>query len=73
MLHRASELRVDDLLQLNSINEVVEVLAGIPDGEPVAVLMVEGEPNVELGRFHGIAGLTLQGSNWNDAEITRVC
>ncbi len=53
------------------IDEVVEVLAGIPDGEPVAILMLEGEPNVELARSHGIAGLTLQGSNWNDAEITR--
>lgn len=53
------------------IDEVIEALAGVPDGEPVAVLMLEGEPNVELGRFYGIAGLTLQGSNWNDAEITR--
>ncbi|MEG3863625.1 DUF5906 domain-containing protein [Microcoleus sp. herbarium12] len=53
------------------IDEVVEVLAGVPDGEPVAVLMLEGEPNVELARPHGIAALTLQGSNWNDAEITR--
>lgn len=53
------------------IDEVVEVLAGVPDGELIAVLMLEGEPNVEFARSHGIAGLTLQGSNWNDAEITR--
>ncbi|TAG97464.1 MAG: helicase superfamily 3 [Oscillatoriales cyanobacterium] len=53
------------------IEEVVETLKGIPDDKPVAVLMLEGEPNVELARSHGIAGLTLQGSNWNDAEITR--
>lgn len=53
------------------IDEVVEVLVGVPDGEPVAILMLEGEPNVELARSYGIAALTLQGSNWNDAEITR--
>ena len=52
------------------IDEVVEILADIPDGEPVAVLMFEGEPNVELARLHGVAALTLQGSNWNDAETT---
>jgi len=51
------------------IDEVVEVLAAIPDGVPVAVLMLEGEPNVELGRSHSIAGLTLQGSNWSHPEI----
>jgi hypothetical protein len=32
-------------------------------------LIVEGEPNVELARLHGIAALTLQGSNWSHPEI----
>ncbi len=52
------------------IDEVVEVLAGVPDGEPVAVLMLEGEPNVELARSHGIASLTMQGSNWSQGETS---
>jgi hypothetical protein len=53
------------------IDEVVETLKGVPDDEPVAVLMPEGEPNVELGRLHAIPALTLQGSSWDEAEITR--
>jgi|GEM_PF-699628 len=53
------------------IDEVIETLNGVPDDEPIAVLMLEGEPNVELARFHAIAALTLQGSSWSDAEITR--
>jgi putative DNA primase/helicase len=44
-------------------------LKGVPDDEPVVVLTLEGEPNVELARLHAIAALTLQGSNWNDSEI----
>lgn len=52
------------------INEVVETLKGVPDGEPVAVLMLEGEPNVELARSHGLAALTMQGSNWNHSEMS---
>lgn len=51
------------------IAEVVETLKSVPDGEPVAVLTLEGEPNVELGRSHSIAGLTVQGSNWTESEI----
>jgi hypothetical protein len=51
------------------INEIVELLKSIPDGEPVIILIVEGEPNVELARLHGIAALTLQGSNWSHPEI----
>jgi len=51
------------------INEIVELLKSIPDGEPVIILIVEGEPNVELARLHGIAALTLQGSNWSHSEI----
>ncbi|XZO01364.1 MAG: DUF5906 domain-containing protein [Microcoleus sp.] len=52
------------------INEVVETLKGVPDGEPVAVLMLEGEPNVELARSHGLTALTMQGSNWNHSEMS---
>jgi predicted P-loop ATPase len=51
------------------IDEVIEALVAIPDGVPVAVLMPEGEPNVDLARNHSIAGLTMQGSNWSDPEI----
>jgi len=51
------------------LDEVIECLAHVPDGEPVAVLMNEGEFNVELARFHGIATLTMQGSNWNHPEM----
>lgn len=49
--------------------EVVELLKTVPDGEPVTVLTLEGEPNVELARMHSIAALTLQGSNWSHPEI----
>ena len=51
------------------IAEVVETLKSVPDGEPITILVVEGEPNVELARLHGIAALTLQGSNWSHPEI----
>lgn len=51
------------------IDEVIKALANIPDSVPVAVLMLEGEPNVELARNHKIAALTLQGSNWSHPEI----
>ena len=51
------------------IAEVVETLQSVPDGEAVAVLTLEGEPNVDLGRSHSIAGLTVQGSNWTESEI----
>ena len=51
------------------IDEVTEVLATIPDGVPIAVLMPEGEPNVDLARNYSIAGLTMQGSNWSHPEI----
>jgi hypothetical protein len=51
------------------INEIVELLKSIPDSEPIIILIVEGEPNVELARLHGIAALTLQGSNWSHPEI----
>ncbi|MEG4840497.1 DUF5906 domain-containing protein [Microcoleus sp. B9-D4] len=51
------------------INEVVELLEALPDGEPVLVLMLEGEDNVDRARSIGLAGLTLQGSNWSHPEI----
>jgi hypothetical protein len=51
------------------INEIVELLSSMDDGEPIIILIVEGEPNVELARLHGIAALTLQGSNWSHPEI----
>jgi predicted P-loop ATPase len=51
------------------IDEVVEILKTVPDGEPIAMLMPEGEPNVDLARSYSIAGLTMQGSNWSDPEI----
>ena len=54
------------------INEIVELLKSIPDGEPIIILIVEGEPNVELARLHGIAALTLQGSNWSHPEIQKM-
>ncbi|MEG3894019.1 hypothetical protein QT973_26900 [Microcoleus sp. Z1_A1] len=50
------------------IDEVIELLEALPDGEPVLVLTLEGENNVELARGIGIAALTLQGSNWSDPE-----
>lgn len=51
------------------IGEVIELLKTVPDGEPIIILVLEGEPNVELARLHGIAALTLQGSEWNHPEI----
>ncbi|MEG4048490.1 DUF5906 domain-containing protein, partial [Microcoleus sp. Pol17C2] len=51
------------------LDEVVGLLQTVPDSEPIIVLMVEGEPNVELARSVGIAALTLQGADWNHPEI----
>jgi len=50
------------------IDEVVEILKTVPDGEPVAIAMPEGELSVELARNIRLAALTLQGSNWGDPE-----
>jgi predicted P-loop ATPase len=55
--------------QAYRIDEVVEVLKTVPDGEPVVVLMPEGEKNVELARSIRVGSVTLQGSNWSDPEI----
>jgi predicted P-loop ATPase len=54
------------------IDEVVELLKTVPDGEPIIILMPEGEPNVELARSISLAGLTLQGSNWSDPETQKM-
>jgi hypothetical protein len=54
------------------IDEVVELLKTVPNGEPILILMPEGEPNVELARSISVAGLTLQGSNWSDREIQKM-
>jgi hypothetical protein len=51
------------------INEIVELLESIPDSEPIIILILEGEPNVELAKSIGIAAVTLQGSNWSHPEI----
>lgn len=54
------------------IDEVVELLKTVLDGEPIIILMLEGEHNVELVRGIGIAALTLQGSNWSDPETQKM-
>ena len=54
------------------IDEVLGILDNAPINEPVVPLMVEGEPNVELARSHGIATTTLQGSNWTEEQIKAV-
>jgi predicted P-loop ATPase len=54
------------------IDEVVEVLKTVPDGEPIVILMPEGEKNVEIARSIRVAAITLQGSNWSDPEIQRM-
>ena len=54
------------------IDEVIELLKTVPDGEPIIIFLVEGEPNVELARGIGIAALSLQGSNWSDPEAQKM-
>src|SRR4028119_464446 len=54
------------------IDEVVELLKTIPDGEPIVIPMLEGENNVEIARRIRLAALTLQGSNWSDPEIQKM-
>jgi predicted P-loop ATPase len=54
------------------IDEVVEILKTVPDGEPVAIAMLEGELIVELARSISLAALTLQGSNWSDPETQKM-
>jgi len=54
------------------IDEVVEVLKTVPDGQPIVILMPEGEKNVELARSIRVASVTLQGSNWSHSEIQKM-
>ena len=54
------------------IDEVTETLEDVGINEAVAVLGLEGEPNVELAREHGIASLTFQGSNWTEAQVVAI-
>jgi len=54
------------------IDEVVELLKTVPDGEPIIIPMLEGEHNVEIARSIGIAGLSLQGSKWSDRETQKM-
>ena len=54
------------------IDEVIELLKTVPDAEPIIILMPEGEHNVDIARSIGIAGLTLQGSEWSDREIQKM-
>jgi len=54
------------------MDEVIEFLKTVPDAEPIIILMPEGEHNVDIARSIGIAGLTLQGSEWSDREIQKM-
>lgn len=54
------------------MDEVVELLKTVPDAEPILILMPEGEHNVDIARSIGIAGLTLQGSEWSDRETQKM-
>jgi len=54
------------------IDEVVELLKTVPDGEPIVIPLLEGENNVEIARRIRLAALTLQGSNWSDPEIQKM-
>jgi putative DNA primase/helicase len=54
------------------IDEVVELLKTVPDGEPVVIPILEGEDNVEIARSIRLAALTLQGSNWSDPETQKM-
>jgi len=54
------------------MDEVIELLKTVPDSEPIIILMPEGEHNVDIARSIGIAGLTLQGSEWSDQETQKM-
>ena len=54
------------------MDEVIELLKTVPDAEPIIIPMPEGEHNVDIARSIGIAGLTLQGSEWSDRETQRI-
>jgi hypothetical protein len=54
------------------MDEVIELLKTVPDDEPIIIPTLEGENNVEIARRIGIAGLSLQGSDWSDQEIQKM-
>src|SRR4028119_1316749 len=54
------------------IDEVIEVLKTVPDGEPIVIPILEGEHNEEIARRIRLAAITLQGSNWGDPEIQKM-
>ena len=54
------------------MDEVIKLLKTVPDAEPIIILMPEGEHNLDIARSIGIAGLTLQGSEWSDREIQKM-
>jgi phage/plasmid-associated DNA primase len=54
------------------IDEVVETLEDVGINEAVAVLGLEGEPNVEYARSHSILSVTFQGSNWTETQVVAV-
>jgi putative DNA primase/helicase len=54
------------------IDEVIEILKTVPDGEPIAIAMPEGELGVELARNIRLVAITLQGSNWSDPETQKM-
>ena len=58
--------------QAYRLDEVVELLKTVPDGEPTVIPILEGELSVELARRIRLAGLTLQGSNWSDPETQKM-
>ncbi|MCU0544684.1 MAG: hypothetical protein MUE44_21375 [Oscillatoriaceae cyanobacterium Prado104] len=49
--------------------EVFSIATDQPKGQPFGLLILEGEPNVELARSIGLAAITFQGSNWNESEM----
>ncbi len=54
------------------LDEVVELLKTVPDGESTVIPILEGELSVDLARRIRLAGLTLQGSNWSDPETQKM-
>ena len=51
------------------IDEIIAALDGVGTDEAVAVLELEGEPNVESARLNSILSLTFKGSAWNEAQV----
>jgi putative DNA primase/helicase len=50
-------------------SEVFSIATDQPKGQPFGLLILEGEPNVELARSIGLAAVTFQGSNWKESEM----